>query len=294
METYSFTTVNVIENAVPTAVGNASVSVIGNSVYVFGGTDSKGYCYNDMRSLDITDYLDASDITVAEGSASDYCFKILIIGDACKHIIVYKIDCIFINILYSAVGKSALLTRFAENTFLPNYTCTIGIDFNSRMIRVDKAICKLEIWDTAGQERFSTITANYYRSAQGALLVYDVGSRSSFEHVKNWYDRAKQLGGEDIEPILIGNKNDISSDERVISFEEGQSLAAELAIPFMETSALNGTNVETAFVEMTSRIKKSVDRKGLIGIKGANMKSGAVALADKDRERSLGERCGCN
>ena len=73
-----------------------------------------------------------------------------------------------------AVGKSALLTRFSENVFLPSYTSTIGIDFNSRMIRVGRAICKLEIWDTAGQERFSTITANYYRGAQGALLVYDI------------------------------------------------------------------------------------------------------------------------
>jgi GTPase SAR1 family protein len=72
------------------------------------------------------------------------------------------------------VGKSALLTRFSENVFLPSYTSTIGIDFNSRMIRVGRAICKLEIWDTAGQERFSTITANYYRGAQGALLVYDI------------------------------------------------------------------------------------------------------------------------
>lgn len=59
------------------------------------------------------------------------------------------------------MGKSAILTRFSENTFLSNYGSTIGIDFNSKMIRVDRAICKLEIWDTAGQERFSTITANY-------------------------------------------------------------------------------------------------------------------------------------
>jgi Ras-related protein Rab-1A len=62
---------------------------------------------------------------------------------------------------FAAVGKSAILTRFSENAFLTNYSSTIGIDFNSRMIRVDHSICKLEIWDTAGQERFSTITANY-------------------------------------------------------------------------------------------------------------------------------------
>lgn len=168
------------------------------------------------------------------------------------------------------------------------------MDFNSRMIRVDKSICKLEIWDTAGQERFSTITANYYRSAQGALLVYDISSRVSFEHVKSWYDRAKQLGGEDIEPILIGNKNDIPECERVISMEEGKALAQELGIPFMETSALNGTNIEPAFVEMTIRIKKSVDRRGVSGIKSTNLKSsGTVAIAGGDREYTVRERCGC-
>jgi hypothetical protein len=120
---------------------------VGNRCFVFGGMDGEGECYNDIRSLDVGDYLDSHDITVGEGSASDYSFKILIIGD-------------------SGVGKSALLTRFSDNVFLPTFTSTIGIDFNSRMIRVDKAVCKLEIWDTAGQERFSTITANYYRGAQ--------------------------------------------------------------------------------------------------------------------------------
>jgi hypothetical protein len=141
------TMVNAVENALPTPVGSASLSAVGNRCFVFGGMDGEGECYNDIRSLDVGDYLDSHDITVGEGSASDYSFKILIIGD-------------------SGVGKSALLTRFSDNVFLPTFTSTIGIDFNSRMIRVDKAVCKLEIWDTAGQERFSTITANYYRGAQ--------------------------------------------------------------------------------------------------------------------------------
>lgn len=193
-----------------------------------------------------------------------------------------------------AVGKSAILTRFSENVFMPNYTVTIGIDFNSRMIRVDRAICKLEIWDTAGQERFSTITANYYRSAQGALLVYDICSRASFEHVKAWYDRAKQLGGQDIEPILVGNKNDMELD-RAVSIEEGKSLAAELGIPFIETSALNGSNVEAAFVEMTGKIKANVDKRGVTGIQNQSMQtSGKVLMASGDREYTMKERCGCN
>ena len=193
---------------------------------------------------------------------------------------------------FPAVGKSALLTRFSDNAFLPHYSTTIGIDFNSRMIRVDKSICKLEIWDTAGQERFSTITANYYRGAQGALLVYDVTERTSFERVKSWYDRAIQLGGEDIEMVLVGNKTDLPITDRQISTEEGETLAQELGIPFVETSALNGSNVESAFVTMTRNIKKSVDRRGLTGIKGKNLQqAGGVQLASK--EKQSGMSCGC-
>ena len=82
LETHSFTTVNVCEVPMPTPIGNSSLTTVGNTVYVFGGTDAKGACFNDIRFLDITQYLDSHDITVGEGASSDYSFKILIIGDA--------------------------------------------------------------------------------------------------------------------------------------------------------------------------------------------------------------------
>ncbi len=276
IDTTSFTVtmVNAVENALPTPVSSASLGVVGNRCFVFGGMDVEGECYNDIRSLDVGEYLDSHDISVGEGASSDYSFKILIIGD-------------------SGVGKSALLTRFSDNVFLPTFTSTIGIDFNSRMIRVDKAICKLEIWDTAGQERFSTITANYYRGAQGALLVYDVASRDSFEHVQTWYERAKQLGGADLECILIGNKTDLV--QRQVSFEEGSTLAQDLSLAFIETSALSGSNVEQAFVSMTSAIKSSVDRRNLTGIKDKNLQSsGGVTLASSENKMSMLQKCGCS
>eukprot|EP01041_Mallomonas_annulata_P000981 gene982-1919_t len=280
VSTLSTTSVRVVESCLPTPVANCSLSVVGNTCFVFGGTDTKGTCYNDVRSLDIGSYLDSSDITVSEGARSDYSFKILVIGDA-------------------SVGKSSLLVRFAENVFLQNYTSTIGIDFNSRMIRVDGAICKLEIWDTAGQERFSTITANYYRGAQGALLVYDVGLRDSFNHVRTWYERAKQLGGSDLETVLVGNKSDLSRNKgqgqgscRQVGQEEGEALATELGIHFIETSALDGSNVEKAFVAMTAEIKRSVDRRGLTGVRDTNLKiAGNVVLADAESRPLMKDRC---
>ena len=190
------------------------------------------------------------------------------------------------------MGKSAILTRFSEGLFLDTYTSTIGIDFNSKMIRVERAICKLEMWDTAGQERFSTITANYYRGAQGAMLVYDVGRRDSFDRVKVWYERAKQLGGQDLECVLVGNKADLCEGARQVSADDGQALASLLEVPFVETSALSGTNVEAAFVSLTSNVKRSVDRRGLTGLRsGMLQKAGGVSLAKGDRKMKMSERC---
>lgn len=274
-ETFTTTVVNAVDAHLPTPISNSSLTTIGNKCIVFGGTDAKGACYNDIRLLDIGYYLSSNDITVGQGASSDYNFKLIIIGDA-------------------SVGKSALLTRFSENTFLDNYTSTIGIDFNSRMIRVDRAICKLEIWDTAGQERFSTITANYYRGAQGALLVYDVGQKDSFEHVKHWYERAIQLGGENLETLLVGNKSDLSEADRAVTTVDGELLAKELKIPFVETSALNGYNVEAAFVTMTSNIKKSLDRRGLSGIKSKTLKkAGDAKIGSGEAKMRLVDKCAC-
>jgi small GTP-binding protein len=160
------------------------------------------------------------------------------------------------------------------------------------MIRVDGSICKLEIWDTAGQERFATITANYYRGAQGALVVYDVSVRESFVHAVTWFERARQLGGENLVALLIGNKSDLSDSQRQVSTAEGEQLARELNIPFLETSALNGSNVEAAFVKMSSRIKASVDSRGLTGVKQSALKqTGGVKLTTEDKKASSSLSC---
>jgi len=114
----------------------------------------------------------------------------------------------------------------------------------------------------------------------------------SFEKVKSWYERAKMLGGSDLECILIGNKIDLS--DRVVSFEDGSALAQDLGIAFIETSALNGSNVEQAFVAMTSSIKSSVDRRNLTGIKDKNLtSSGGVTIASSENKMSTIQKC-CN
>lgn len=165
----------------------------------------------------------------------DILIKLLLIGD-------------------SGVGKSCLLLRFCEDQFTPSFITTIGIDFKIRTIDLDGKRCKLQVWDTAGQERFKTITTAYYRGAMGILLVYDVCDAKSFENVRTWYANVQQHANEEVELILVGNKCDMS-DKRVVTTEQGQELANELGIPFIETSAKTTTNVEDTFYSLARRVK---------------------------------------
>lgn len=176
----------------------------------------------------------------ASGSKSqyDYLIKLLLIGD-------------------SGVGKSCLLLRFSDDAFTPSFITTIGIDFKIRTIELDGKKIKLQIWDTAGQERFRTITTAYYRGAMGILLVYDVTDEKSFSNIRNWIRNIEQHATESVSKMLIGNKCDMA-EKRVVTPEQGQSLADEYHIPFMETSAKNSINVEKAFFTLASIIKKRI------------------------------------
>merc|ERR1712100_293496 len=108
-----------------------------------------------------------------------------------------------------------------------------------------------------------------------------MGRKESFDNVKTWFDRAKQLGGEDIEAILIGNKNDLDESTREVSIEEGQELAHQLNIPFLETSALSGDHVEQAFVVMTKHIKQRIDKQGKKGIEMSKLQNASTVTFAK-------------
>lgn len=156
------------------------------------------------------------------------------------------------------MGKSCCLLRFSEDSFTPSFITTIGIDFKIRTIELDGKRVKLQIWDTAGQERFRTITTAYYRGAMGILLVYDVTDERSFQNIRTWFSNVEQHASEGVHKILIGNKCDWE-EKRAVSTEQGQQLADELGIPFLEVSAKNNINIEKAFYSLASDIKKGMD-----------------------------------
>ncbi|KAF5728851.1 ras-related protein RABA5a-like isoform X2 [Tripterygium wilfordii] len=160
----------------------------------------------------------------------DYLFKIVLIGD-------------------SAVGKSNLLARFARNEFYPNSKSTIGVEFQTQKIDINGKEVKAQIWDTAGQERFRAVTSAYYRGAVGAPLVYDITRRQTFDSIGRWLnelhrcEEGKDLAGKDL---------------------AGKDLAEALGLFFMETSALDSSNVTAAFQKVVKEIYNILSRKVMI------------------------------
>ncbi|KAK1306375.1 Ras-related protein RABA4d [Acorus calamus] len=174
----------------------------------------------------------------------DYVFKVVLIGD-------------------SAVGKSQLLARFSRNEFSLDSKATIGVEFQTRTLVIDHKTVKAQIWDTAGQERYRAVTSAYYRGAVGAMLVYDMTKRQTFDHVARWLEELRGHADKNIVVMLVGNKSDLGS-LRAVPEEDAREFAQREGLFFLETSALDSTNVEPAFLTVLTEIYRIVARKALI------------------------------
>jgi len=202
----------------------------------------------------------------------DYLFKFIVIGD-------------------TAVGKSCLLHRFIDNKFKKESTHTIGVEFGSKIIEVGGRNVKLQIWDTAGQERFRSVTRSYYRGAAGAILVYDITSRETYNHVTGWLSDARSLANKDIAIILVGNKADLPNRE--VTFLEASRFAQENDLMFLETSALSGEGVEGVFFQDARSILSKI-QSGLLDPEsmGSGVQHGDSKTA-RDLARKKPEESGC-
>jgi Ras-related protein Rab-11A len=158
---------------------------------------------------------------------AQFLFKVVLIGD-------------------SGVGKSNLLSRFTRNEFNLDSKSTIGVEFATRSIQVDSKTIKAQIWDTAGQERYRAITSAYYRGAVGALLVYDISKHQTYENVTRWLKELRDHADTNIVIMLVGNKSDLRH-LRAVPTEEAKEFASQNGLSFIETSALDASNVELAF-----------------------------------------------
>lgn len=167
----------------------------------------------------------------------DFLFKFIIIGDV-------------------QVGKSNLLSQFTDHAFRIQYELTIGVEFGSKIMTLGDRKVKLQVWDTAGQESFRAITRSYYRGAVAALLVFDVTKRESFEHLSTWLSETANYPMMTI--WLVGNKADLDS-QREVSQAEAEEYAEARGLPYIETSAKAGLNVDKCFEDATARVLTNID-----------------------------------
>ncbi|EGI64416.1 Ras-related protein Rab-2 [Acromyrmex echinatior] len=177
-----------------------------------------------------------------------YLFKYIIIGD-------------------TGVGKSCLLLQFTDKRFQPVHDLTIGVEFGARMITIDSKQIKLQIWDTAGQEAFRSITRSYYRGAAGALLVYDITRRETFNHLTTWLEDARQ-----------------HSQRK----KEGEAFAREHGLVFMETSAKTAANVEEAFINTAKEIYEKIQE----GVFDINNEANGIKIGPQHSPTSPGGLAG--
>ncbi|KAM9723287.1 ras-related protein Rab-25-like [Menidia menidia] len=163
----------------------------------------------------------------------------------------------------SGVGKSCLLSRFTRGEFSLQSRSTIGVEFSTRTLTIQACSIKAQIWDTAGLERYRAITSAYYRGAVGALLVYDVTKQPTYQGAERWLKELYEHADPHIVVMLVGNKTDLET-ERAIPTEEAKDFADRRGLMFLETSALESTNVEAAFNSVLAEIQKKVSSREVV------------------------------
>ena len=171
----------------------------------------------------------------------DYIFKVVIVGD-------------------SGVGKTNLIGRYLKNEYRQDTKATVGVEFGEKKFDINGLKIKAQLWDTAGQERYKAITSMYYKGAKGALIVFDLSSKTTFVNAEKWYNEIKKATDPSINLILVGNKSDLK-DKRQVNTEDAENKAKEMGIAYMETSALNAENVDKAFSWLIEEISKKLKKE---------------------------------
>lgn len=229
-----------------------------------------------------------------DGGKWDYLFKIILVGDA-------------------AVGKTNLITRYTTKAFSIDSKPTLGVDFSNATLTKDGKVIRVQIWDTSGQEVYKSITKSHFKGAHGALVVYDISKRESFEHALNWIADIKEAAELSPAIMMIGNKCDLEG-RREVSRDEAfhfakqkgmlRSTISRIGTALMETSALDMTNVEIAFKVMIDGRLPPIGTLGIEIYKRASRKPTGMAeddarkvtkssrLTDKGEEAKPGRR-GC-
>lgn len=167
----------------------------------------------------------------------DYNYKIILLGDG-------------------SVGKSSIIQRYVYDKFSIHTTPTIGVANTTKVTTVDNQKILLNIWDTAGQEKFRSMLNSSFRGCRAAIMVYDITNELTFKNLDYWLEQVKEIGGDNVKFLLIGNKADLESSRRV-SQKAGMDMARNHNMLFMETSCVSNYNIERAFQEIAESLYRT-------------------------------------
>ena len=200
----------------------------------------------------------------------EFMFKVVLVGDM-------------------SVGKTNIIAKYLKNDFSEDYKTTIGVEFHSKIAKVEGHVVKAQIWDTCGQERFKSITDSYYKGAKGAFVVYDITRKNTFESVDSWISALRSAADKNLNIIIIGNKSDLE-DQRQVETEQGEEKAQNNEAAFMETSAYSGDNIDKAFDNMITDVYNKCKSEMLANVEIDIGKSKDINL-NQNKEDKKGKKC---
>ena len=200
----------------------------------------------------------------------EFMFKVVLVGDM-------------------SVGKTNIIAKYLKNDFSEDYKTTIGVEFHSKIAKVEGHVVKAQIWDTCGQERFKSITDSYYRGAKGAFVVYDITRKNTFESVDSWISALRSAADKNLNIIIIGNKSDLE-DQRQVETEQGEEKAQNNEAAFLETSAYSGDNIDKAFDNMITDVYNKCKSEMLANVEIDIGKSKDINL-NQNKEDKKGKKC---
>jgi small GTP-binding protein len=195
----------------------------------------------------------------------------------------------FIVIGCSGAGKTSILRRLVDGKFVKGNQSTVGIEYFTYVTTIDGKTVKMMIWDTAGQERFYTIAKAYFRGALGVVLVFDITDRKTFDQLPRWLRDSRMEADPHCSVILVGNKSDLAA-ERSVSNEEAQAFANKHELKYIETSALDGTNIQECFHQTGKELIAKL-ASGEISATSAKPAGGAPIVKINDKKKKKGGCC---
>ncbi|XP_029294976.1 ras-related protein Rab-27B-like [Cottoperca gobio] len=212
----------------------------------------------------------------------DYLIKLLALGD-------------------SGVGKTTFLYRYTDNKFNRKFTTTVGIDFREkRVMYTGKGAdgmternfkVHIQLWDTAGQERFRSLTTAFFRDAMGFLLMFDLTNEQSFVNVRNWMSQLQANAYCDSPDIvLVGTKADLR-DVRDVHARQARDLADRYGIPYFETSAMTGDDVDQAVTTLLDLVMKRMEQSTCGG--HSSEPNGSHVASNEVEEAPARGSCAC-